>query len=327
MSNDMPDRVLISFTSYEKCQFVREKFPELGSMGVVQRMAALISLSQNGYLEVEEPPDDFKTDQNRPIRIGGNAFEIPSSKRQYPILFPTLVQIIANRPIPFREIYRQVGYHIHFGSKLLAELAEKANDINELYSLLLNMVPEGLSETSSEWLANSSEGISLKIGDKLTDEPMVHWPINDTSVTDNPHACIVGLSGQGKTQFALDLLYQIREQSPDVKFTVMDYKGDLSQPNSPVRQMLESHLECHVVAVGTESMPTVPFQNNNSVNPEQYAVGITDLIGKLYPRLGSRQRLALRECISELISKAELSHGFGFPVLEDRIRTYYTISA
>ncbi len=323
MSNDMPDRVIISEISYDKCLFVHERFPELGSMGVVQRMAALISLSQNGYLEMEKPPDDFKPNPNRPIRLGGQAFEIPSPRGQHPILFPTLVQILANRSVPLREIYRQVGYHVHFGSTLLADLAERSNDINELYSLLLDMVPDRISEVSSRWITDSSEGISLNIGNKLADEPEMQWRINDTSVTDNPHACIVGLSGQGKTQFVLDLLYQIREQSPDVSFTIMDYKGDLSQPNDPVRQMLKSHLECQVVTVGAEPMPTVPFQNSNSGNSEQYAVGITDLIGKLYPRLGSRQRLALRECVSELISRAEFSDGYGFPILENRIRTYY----
>lgn len=323
MFNDMPDRVVISDISYDKCQFVHDKFPELGSMGVVQRMAALISLRQNGYLEMGKPPDDFKANSNRPIRLGGYAFEIPPSKGQHPLLFPAIVQILANRPVPLREIYRQVGYHVHFGSNLLADLAERANSISELYSLLLEMMPGDISEMSSKWITDSGEGISLNIGKISADEPGIQWRINDTSVTDNPHACIVGLSGQGKTQFALDLLYQIREQSPDVSFTIMDYKGDLSQPNGPVRQMLESHLGCQAVTVGTEPMPTVPFQNTNTGSPEQYAVGITDLIGKLYPRLGSRQRLALRECVSELISRTEFSDGYGFLVLENRIRAYY----
>lgn len=319
----MPDRVIISDMAYDRCLFIHEKFPELGSMGVVQRMAALISLSQNGYLEMEKPPDDFRPNNNRPIRLGGYAFEIPTSRGQHPILFPTIVQILANRPVPLREIYRQVGYHVHFGSEVLADLAERSNNINELYFLLLKMIPDGISEVSSKWITDSSEGISLNIGNGSADELEIQWHINDTSITDNPHACIVGLSGQGKTQFALDLLYQIREQSPDVSFTIMDYKGDLSQLNSPVRKMLESHLECETVTVGSEPMPTVPFYNINSASSEQYAVGITDLIGKLYPRLGSRQRLALRECVSEIISRSEFSDGFGFPILEDELRRYY----
>ena len=78
MSNDMPDRVIISDMAYDRCLAIHEKFPELGSMGVVQTMAALSSLSQNGYMEMETPPDDFKPNPNRPIRLGGQAFEIPS---------------------------------------------------------------------------------------------------------------------------------------------------------------------------------------------------------------------------------------------------------
>ena len=151
----------------------------------------------------------------------------------------------------------------------------------------------------------------------------VYWPLTNTAKIENPHACIIGTSGQGKTQFALDILHQIREQNPDVSFTVLDYKGDLSDAGSSSRQMFEAHLGCKVVTPGVEPIPTVPFQNAYSRDAAQYAIGVTDLLTQFYARMGSIQRLALRECLADLISAETHSNGVGFPVLEERLKEYY----
>ena len=318
--NPIPERINVSPDAYERCQLIRQRFPELGSEGVVRKMAALVSLNQNGYLKTR--PDDYDTDDNHIPRISSSAFEIFSSKSRYPILFPTLIQLVAGERLSYREIYQQVSWHIHLGSALLGELAEKADSIEELYESLLDKVPEGLSEILLTNSTEVGEGLSVKIGNNQ-DRTEVYWPLNDTSKTENPHACIIGTSGQGKTQFALDILYQIREQNPEVSFTVMDYKGDLSESGSSSRQMFESHLGCQVVTPGKDPIPTVPFQNTYSHDAAQYALGVTDLLGKFYPRLGSRQRQALRECLSDLISTPQYSNGLGFPTLEERMRAYY----
>ena len=63
------------------------------------------------------------------------------------MLFPTLVQLLAGKKLTYREIYQQqVAWHIHLGSILLKEIADRADTIEELYKLLLDMVPEGLTE-------------------------------------------------------------------------------------------------------------------------------------------------------------------------------------
>ena len=317
----MVDRVEVSYSAYDNCRFTHQKFPEIGTIGAVQRIAALISLSKNGY--IEKRPDDMEINRNRPVRVVG-PFEIFSSERNpNPILFPTLIQLVANRSMTLEEIYRQAGYHIHLGAVLLKDTADKSDSIEELYKSLLEEAPESLAIASSGLLSDSGEGIAIKIGDKPADNAPVHWPLADTSVIENPHACIVGVSGQGKTQFALDILYQIQEQNPDVTFTILDYKGDLSEDSSPNRLMFESRLGCEVVTAGAEPIPTVPFRNTSSHDANQYALGVADLLGDFYRRLGTQQRQALQQCISELISDSERSGGFGFSALEDRVREYY----
>ena len=316
LSNRVPTRVLVSISANESAKKLQQKFVGLGTLGSIYRIAALISLRQNGYLE--DRPNDMDTAESDRIQARlPSPLEIYSGGR--PILFPTLVQLVAERPLTAEEIYRQVSYHIHLGCALLEKLAEQAGTFEELYALLLDKVPAGLYEVSSDSFIDSYEGngLRLKIGENLSDNSEIHWQINDTSVTANPHACIVGVSGQGKTEFTLDLLYQIREQNQDVSFTVLDYKGDLSDPGSPKRRMFESHLGCRTVTAGSDPIPTVPFQNISGYDSEQYALGVADLMKEFYPRIGGQQRLALQNCISELISKREFSEGFGFQTLED----------
>ncbi len=321
MSSSSVDRAEVSRLADERCRSVHQRFPSLGTMGAIHRIAALMSLNQNGY--IEDRPPDLDVNYSRPARISG-AFEIFSStKVRYPILFPTIVQIVAGRPLSLEEVYRQVSYHIHLGSILLKETADKADSLEDLYSLLLEMVPEGISHSQNDLLTGSSQEMSVKIGMNSVDNTEIHWPLTDTSIIENPHACIVGVSGQGKTQFALDILYQLHEQYPDVSLTVLDYKGDLSESDSSSRRLLESQLGCQVVTAGAEPIPTVPFQNTTSHDPAQYALGVADLLGKFYPRLGTQQRHALRQCLTELISTPKYSNGFGFPILENRIREYY----
>ena len=318
--NPIPERVNISSDANDRCEAISGKFPALGSVGLVRRVAALISLKQNGYLKTAPYEESFDTRSLRITRESATEIPSPSKGNQYPILFPTLVQLLAGKKLTYMEIYQQVAWHTYLGSIVLKELADKANTIEELYKLLLDMVPEGLAEAPIvSSVGDEEEGLSVRIG-AAQDGADVYWPLTNTAKIENPHACIIGTSGQGKTQFALDILHQIREQNPDVSFTVLDYKGDLSDAGSSSRQMFEAHLGCKVVSPGVEPIPTVPFQNAYSRDAAQYAIGVTDLLTQFYGKMGSIQRLALRECLAELISAETHSNGVGFPVLEERLQ-------
>ena len=321
--NAIPERINISDDSHDRCETIRQKFPALGSVGTVRKMAGLISLKKNGYLEVAPYGEEADTRSLRITRESATEIYVSRSARSpYPILFPTLVQLLAGKKLTYREIYQQAAWHIHLGSMLLQDMTNKADTIEDLYRSLLVMVPEGLEEAPLLSAVGGEGGLSVKIGN-AQDGEAVHWPLTNSAKIENPHACIIGTSGQGKTQFALDILHQIRDQNPDVTFTVMDYKGDLSEAGASNRRMFESHLGCQVVTPGVEPIPTVPFQNTYSRDAAQYALGVTDLLGQFYSRLGTNQRMALRECLASLISSEEHSNGIGFPALEQQLEEYY----
>ncbi|MCY4578351.1 MAG: type IV secretion system DNA-binding domain-containing protein [Chloroflexi bacterium] len=317
VSNRMPTRVPVSLEAHEKLRSVQGQFLELGQLGTIYRIAALLSLKRNGYQE--ERPAEMTLDSERiHARLRG---PLEIHHRDLPIIFPALVQLSAGKTLDPEDIYRQVSYHIHLGAELLEDVVKDVNSLEGLYELLMDEVPDGFETEMASQFHSDGNGMVLRLGEQSATEEPYDWPLTDTSQTENPHACIVGVSGQGKTQFALDILYQIRQQNPDVSFTIMDYKGDLSEPGSSSRRMLENHLGCDVITAGKEAIRTVPFQNVSSQQNDQYVVGVTDLIAKFYPSLGGQQRYALRQCLEELI--ATHSGGFGFNTLEKKVEEFY----
>ena len=318
--NRAPDRVRVSTRAHSQAQAVLQKFPEFGSIGIVYRVAAMLSLRENGFLQ--SPPEGIDSNIDYPVRLPG-VIEMSSGSTPL-MLFPTIVQLMARRQLDLADIYEQVWYHIHLGSEILGDLATQATDFNEFYQALVQIIPSGL-EDSHELIQNgaaASDGISLNLG---TDQEGngTYWRLTDTAVVENPHACMIGLSGQGKTQFVLDLLCQLWEQNKEVSFTILDYKGDLSEEGSASRRMFESQLQCGIVMPGVSRIPAVPFHRPQFFDREQYALGVTDLISRFYPQLGSQQRLALREVLVDVMSGAEGSDAFGFEVLGERLEQYY----
>lgn len=314
---DKIERVRISTAAADRAQSLQRRFPEL-EIGWIHRIAALLSLKRNGYLR--HRPSDIDSDPNRPSRYPGR-LELRSAADR-PILFPTLIRIVAAEPLSSGEIADQLWYQIHLGSRLLEEVSRECRTLEDLYRALLEEVPEGLETfvTPSKPLPVGT--ISLIIGRK-NDDSDYSWPINDTSIVDNPHSAVVGVSGQGKTQFVLDLLLQLAEQDSDLSFTVLDYKGDLSDADSRVREVIEHDLDCELTIAGKSPLPTVPFQRGTTQDIEQYSLGMTDLLGKLYPRLGTQQRLALRESLCDLLADQRYENGFGFRTLEEHLRFVY----
>ena len=316
MTTREPDRVRVSTRAHGHAQAALKKFPEFGTTGKVHRVSAMLSLRKNGYLESR--PEDVDVDNDHPARLPG-AIEMSTAATRF-LLFPAIVQLLAERRLGLDEVYDQVGYHIHLGSALLNDLSAQASDFSELYKILVEEIPLGreVGTHAIDGMTGGSDAKGLTLG---TDQEgnNAFWPLNDTATVENPHACIIGVSGQGKTQFVLDLLVQLREQNPDLTFTILDYKGDLSDDGSSARRMFEDHLQCRIAVPGVSPVPAVPFQKPQSFDREQYALGVTDLIGRFYPQLGSQQRLALREALVDVMSGDSGVQSFGFEMLGDRL--------
>jgi len=249
-------------------------------------------------------------------------FEIMRDGR--PVLFPSLGCLIAGRSLDEDEVYRQVWWQIHEAMPKLYECASRCNRLHDLLAMLvkeLDVQPPPADVLAGESVRN---GLGIVVGEDR-DGQAVYWHMNDSSRVENPHAAIIGLSGQGKTQFALDVLLQIRRADSDITFTILDYKGDLSEAGSPALAALTGTMACELIRVGASPIPVVPFQATDTADPQQMAVAKAELFGKLYPRLGAQQRLYLRQALENLFREDARAgfRGFGFEALDRDVEALY----
>ena len=80
----MPTRVPVSLEAHEKLRYIQGQFLELGQLGTIYRIAALLSLKRNGYQE--ERPAEMTLDSERiHARLRG---PLEIHHRDLPIIFP-----------------------------------------------------------------------------------------------------------------------------------------------------------------------------------------------------------------------------------------------
>lgn len=149
-----------------------------------------------------------------------------------------------------------------------------------------------------------SNPIKINIGYKLddlekTDPIQLH--LNNTNIYNNCHIAVAGNSGTGKTQFALEFLTQIAEQSNGhVNFIYLDFKG-LKQDDVIEMQPFFKRNHTEFVDVPQTPFPLNPLTFIDNVNEVDRNMGIdkfVDIVCK-YSNLGTKQKSYLREATTE----------------------------
>lgn len=146
-----------------------------------------------------------------------------------------------------------------------------------------------------------SNPIKIEIGSNIEDNGPIYLSLNNTGIYNNCHIAVAGNSGTGKTQFALEFLNQMYEQSNGhVTYIYLDFKG--------LKQEDVKGLDSFFVQTKTEfiDVPQTPFpvnpltfiDNVNEVNKNMGIDKFVDIVCK-YSNLGIKQRGKLREACME----------------------------
>ena len=104
-----------------------------------------------------------------------------------------------------------------------------------------------------------SEPIKLHIGNTLDTNQSISLSFNDTKLYNNNHIAVAGNSGTGKTQFALEFITQIYENSNGhVNFIYLDFKG---LKNDDVKGMVPffDHTKTEFINVPDTQFPINPL--------------------------------------------------------------------
>ncbi|MBU0489732.1 MAG: DndE family protein [Bacteroidetes bacterium] len=142
-----------------------------------------------------------------------------------------------------------------------------------------------------------SNPIRIEVGKKIDNDDPILVSLNNTAIYNNCHIAVAGNTGTGKTQFALEFLSQIFEQSNGhVNFIYLDFKG-LKQDDIKGMEKFFSETKTDFIDVPQTPFPVNPLTFIDNVNEVNKNMGIdkfVDIVCK-YSNLGIKQKGKLRE--------------------------------
>jgi len=227
------------------------------------------------------------------------------------------------------EIPKLFKMHLDHGLEEISKLFE----LNANYTMteyLLEFIGKGIEslenvEVSLDAVINSnqniektsfSQAIKVEIGKTIDTKEPIHYTFNDVTKYNNQHIAVAGASGTGKTQFALDFLRQVVEQSNgQVNFVYLDFKG-LKQEDLPRLQPFFDKTKAKFIDAPTKPFPLNPLMFIDNVNQKNKIVGINkfvDIISK-YSNIGKKQQQFLKDATRTAFDDAKLGE---HPSLQD----------
>lgn len=192
------------------------------------------------------------------------------------------------------EFMRVVKYHLDRGLDLINNELENRDIWDYLTDLLkggisqadLN-VPEIPIENGYENLLKITFGIDPEINQ------LVEIEFNRHS---NTHLGVAGGTSSGKTQFILDILYQVRKNSNEkINIIFIDYKGDVSKNERFVQATNSS-----VIDIVKTPLPFNPFWIANTQDEKSVKIEIKhfeEMISEIEKRVGPKQKGNIYEAI------------------------------
>lgn len=205
---------------------------------------------------------------------------------------------------------------IEIGAKLISDKLNRCKDKNTFILNLIRYSIEGdkgnfesENKRSRVW---ASQTINVELGRDSNDNK-IDITFND-SLNSGYHMGIVGTTGSGKSQLALNITSQIINKSSNTNIIVFDYaKGDIANNGKYV-----SDINAQVVDVLKDGIPFNPFNINNitDIKIEE----LKELIVSTQPFIGPNQKMELYEIMKRTFNENEV---VDFNILNKEVKDYY----
>lgn len=212
------------------------------------------------------------------------------------------------------NITRYIKLHIDHGLELMDNIFQD-NSNYTFFEFLVEYIEKGILHlddlnVSLDAVKNNqqhieksyySNPIKIEIGKQIDSIEPIELQINNTKLYNNCHVAVAGNSGTGKTQFALDFIYQLNKQSNGhVNYIYLDFKG-LKQDDILEMESFFSATQTEFIDVPQNPFPVNPLtfiDNINEVNKNMGIDKFVDIICK-YSNLGVKQKGKLRDATVE----------------------------
>lgn len=206
---------------------------------------------------------------------------------------PKYIKLHIDHGLELMDTIFQDNYNYTFFD-FLVEYIEKGTLALTDLNVSLDAVRNNQQHIEKSFYANP---IKIQVGKNLSDDEPFYLNLNDTQLYPNCHIAVAGNSGTGKTQFALEFLSQIYEQSNGhVNFIYLDFKG-LKQDDVKRMDKFFQNTRTNFVDVPQTPFPVNPLTFIDNINEVNKTMGIdkfVDIVCK-YSNLGIKQKGKLRE--------------------------------
>lgn len=291
---------------------------KLPSENIIARIALSYSLSKSRLLEIKDIKDSKGKEYKEDTFFGKN-------KRYYISLVCQLYKIhVSDINIP-----KLVKLHVDDGLELMSKFFE-SNTNHTIYDFLIEAIDRGIESiehTNSpfKFVENTSSNVKDKdyysklwkicLGTDLNNEEIYFEP-NNASKYNNCHMAIAGTTGSGKTQFALELITQIIEQSDNkVNYIYLDFKGLNTEDEKNYSKFFKS-TKTEFINAPHKRIPLNPFSFIDNVNENNKKLGINKFVDYIvdYSNAGNAQKQQLRDATRAIFNAKKNGK---YPTLEE----------
>ena len=303
----------------ERVQTFATKFQIVRSENVVARIALTYSLSRGRKLNSTNDLKDSKGKEYKKETLFGKYESF------YIALICQYYEIYKDSP----DVAKYIKMHIDDGLELMDKFFE-ANGNHNAFDFLIQNIERGIESvehTSNSFNAveNTNPSISNKTGFqnliKLnigsdTEGVAINCDLNDTAKYNNSHIAIAGQSGSGKTQFALELLYQIAEATNgQTNFVYLDFKGLNNEDAERLRPFF-TKTKTELINAPQKSFPLNPLGFIDNVNETNKKLGISkfvDIVASYY-HAGTNQTMQLKDAVKSCFANKK---GGQYPTMNE----------
>jgi len=269
---------------------------------VVPRIALSYSISKGRKMKLSDTKDSGGKEYKDSILLG-----------KYRKYFIALVCQHYNIHNDDENIRKYIKMHIDDGLELMERFFE-SNPAYSVFDFLIESVERGIDgiehfDNDYNSVENSSFNIhkgfypnflNITVGKNTEGGDIVIVP-NNTNTYNNCHISVAGGTGSGKTQFALEMLYQISEKSNGaVNFIYLDFKG-LKKEDKERLNPFFNKTKAELIDAPHTPFPVNPLSFIDNVNETNKKLGISKFVDIIvsYSAAGSKQTQFLKDAVKQ----------------------------
>ncbi len=290
----------------------------LPSENIIARIALGYSISKGKQLDLASIKDSKGKEYKEETFFGKNKTH-----------FVAMVCQLYNVHRTDINIPKYIKMHIDDGFALMEKFFE-SNINHNIYDFLLENIDRGIegiehSNNPFKFVENSNRQVPDKqlserlwkivVGKDEEGHPIVVEP-NNTNKYNNSHITIAGTTGSGKTQFALELISQIIEQSNGkTNYLYLDFKGLNIEDEKKLKTFFEV-TKTEFINAPHKKIPINPFSFIDNVNENNKKLGINKFVDYIvdYSNAGNSQKQQLRDAIRTIFAARKTGK---YPTLEE----------